>query len=223
MDIILPKEYFSWSQLRVWLENKEMYRDRYYRNIQEPGSRYLMFGSEIAHGLEHGTLVVPGLTQYAVREERCDVSIDGIKFHGYIDTFDPIKKKFREFKTGIRKQNGAPRWTEEEVRKHGQLDVYSLLIQEKYGEVDDECHLDWIVTRQKKIKTLFDGHELEADGRELELTGEVISFTRIIDQKQRDAMKSLIVSCANEVSHDYLAWLTSPEGIEMSKARAARN
>ncbi len=156
--LALPKPYLSYSQVRVWLENKDRYRDRYYRGIDEPGSRWLMFGSEIAKGLEDGTVKIAELPQYPVSEFQIKTPVDGVPFYAYVDTYDPARFKFREYKTGIHQRGGAPRWTLKAVREHMQLDVYSLLIQIKEGQVDDECHLDWIVTRNKTRLVEFDGH-----------------------------------------------------------------
>lgn len=206
--LTLPKPYLSWSQVRVWLEDKEAYRRRYYYKEEEPGSRYMMFGSEIAKGLEAGTIQIPNLPQYPVREQQIKVDVDGVPFYGYIDQFDPERLKFREIKTGIMRPNGKPRWTQADVQKHGQLDVYSLLVQLKYGAVDDECHLDWIVTRGKtKCITDFDGNELCAVSNELELSGDVFSFARVITQNERDRARMVIRSVANEISGDYRAYL----------------
>lgn len=206
-ELNLPKEYFSYSQLRTWLDNKEQYRDRYYRGIESPGSKYLLFGSEIAKGLEDGTIKVPGLILYPVKEEQIKLEVDGVPFHGYLDQFWPERFKFRETKTGVRKPGGAPRWTQRDVDRHIQLDIYSMLIQLKYGSVDDECHLDWLHTKQKKSYIEFAGHQLEADSQEMELTGEVTSFTRVITQNDRDRMRFLIRSAALEISKDFTQWL----------------
>lgn len=203
----LPKRYLSYSQLRTWLEDKDQYRARYYLGLEQPGSRYLLFGSEIAKGLEEKTIVIPALVQYPVQEEQIQLDIDGVPVFGYVDQFDPEKRKFREIKTGIRKSNGSPRWTQDLVDKHMQLDVYSLLIEAKYGSVDPECHLDWVVTRNKKKYVEFDGQMLESESSELEITGEVVSFPRTISKTERERMRFLIKSVAQEISDDYQAFL----------------
>lgn len=204
----LPKPYLSYSQVRLWLEDKEKYRDRYYRRISEPGNRWLMFGSEIAKGLETGEIQIPGLIQYPVSEHQIKLDVEGVPFYAYIDSYDPKRRKFREYKTGMPKAGGLPRWTQKEVDNHMQLDVYSLLIQLSEGSVDDECHLDWIVTQNKKKTVMFNGMELEGDAAGIELAGDVVSFARIITQQQRDRIKFLIRSVADEISRDYSEYLT---------------
>lgn len=202
-----PKKYISWSQLRTWLEDKDRYRDRYYRGIDMHSSKELLFGSEVAKGLENGSINVPGLIVYPVSEEQIKVDIEGVPFFGYIDMFDPKRLKFREIKTGKLKPNGGMRWTQKDVDNHGQLDVYSLLIQEKYGNVDEECHLDWLVTRNKVVTLEFDGHVLEADSKEVEMTGEVVTYRRVISQTERNRTRLLIATVAREIEIDYARYL----------------
>lgn len=212
----LPKAYLSYSQMRVWLDDKDQYRARYYLGQEQKGSRYLLFGSEMAKGLEDGTIKVPDLVQYEVQEEQVKLDVEGVPFYAYIDQFSPDRKKFREIKTGIRRKDGSPRWTQDLVNKHMQLDVYSALIEEKYGSVDDECHLDWIITRNKAKEIEFGGHTLVSESAELEITGEVVSFPRIISDTERKRIKFLIRSVAEEISNDYSEYLrfrpaTSPD------------
>ncbi len=207
--LTLPKQYLSYSQIRLWLDNKEQYRDIYYRGIKQPGSKFLLFGSEIAKGLENKTIILPALTQYPVQEYQCKFDVDGVPFFGYVDQYDPDRFKFREIKTGSTRPDGKPRWTNDLVNKHLQLDIYSLLIWLKNGKVDDECHLDWIKTRAKKVCiTDFTGEEsCSESNNEMELTGEVESFSRIITQTERDRARFLIRSVAEEISADYSAYL----------------
>ncbi len=208
MELKLPKPYLSYSQMRVWLEDKEAYRRRYYYKEDEPGSKYMLFGSEIAKGLEDGSIVIPGLITYPVQEYQCKIEVDGVPFYAYVDQYDPARHKFREIKTGTMRPNGKDRWTQKDVDNHMQLDVYSLLIQMKDGEVDDVCHLDWVKTRPK-IKYMTDafGNVLESASNEIELSGEVASFERTITQIERDRMRILIRSVAEEIARDYKAYL----------------
>ncbi len=206
-ELCLPKKYLSYSQMRLWLEDKNKYRDKYYRDIMEKGGKEMWFGSEVAKGLEDKTLVVPGLILYPEPEHRINYDIDGVPVTAYIDQYDPGMHRFRETKTGRLRPNGAPRWTQIEVDNHMQLDVYSLMIQVAHGWVEDECWLDWLHTRPKMNRMEFDGHVLESEGRGMELTGEVTSFKRVIQQKERDRMRAIIVSIAQEISSDYKEYL----------------
>ncbi len=190
----LPKAYLSYSQMRLWLENKDQYRDRYYRNLDDRKTAALMFGSEIAKAMEEGTVSIPNLPQLPVKEYKINVDIDDeIPFFAYLDQFDPAKHKFRESKTGQMTRTGGPRWTQDLVNNHMQLDVYSLLIETKDKWVDDECHLDWLVVRHKIKEIEFDGNVLKSESNELELTGDVFSFRRVITRTERDRIRADIL------------------------------
>lgn len=221
----LPKPYLSWSQIRVWQEDRQAYRDRYYRGLTERTNRYMMFGSEIAKSLEDGKLDMPGLEQYPVKEYQLNVLVDGIPVFGYADQYDPERVKFREIKTGMPRPDGSPRWTDKEVAGHGQLDLYSLLLQIKHGRVDEECHLDWLHTRNK-VKTITDafGNVLESKSRQLELTGEVTSFARVITQEDRDRMRETVKRVAREISEDYALFLeaTASSGQASSEPQSSQ-
>lgn len=212
----LPKRYLSYSQMKLWLDNKEAYRRRYYDGVEEPKSPELMFGSEMAKGLEDGTIAVPGLVRYPVAEWRYSGDIGGVPFAAYLDTFWPDRHKFREYKTG------KVAWTQKKVEEHMQLDVYSLVVQEATGDVDDECHLDWIVTRNKAGTMMFDGHELTGDARGVEVTGELVTFSRVVTALQRDRMREVIRSVANEIGEDYRRYLAlNPSSMPDSSSRSS--
>ncbi len=209
--IKLPKPYISYSQIRLWLDNKDFYRDRYYANKDDRKTTALMFGSEIAKGLEEKTIIIPDLVLLPVQEFKINIEIEDIPVFAYLDQYDPDRKKFREIKTGQMKVDGSPRWNQNAVNQHFQLDMYSLLIEESQGCVDDETHLDWLHVRHKIKEIEFDGMILKSDSNELELTGEVTSFRRVIVKTERDRMRILLKTVAHEISNDYQAWLKYQE------------
>lgn len=201
-----PKKYLSYSQIRLWLDDKEKYRARYYRGETDAGSKALLFGSEISKMLEDGTFVLPAGLQYPEREYEIVVDIDGVPMLMWLDTFDPTKLKFREYKTGSLKTDGKDRWNDKAVKDHFQLDVYSLGIQVKHGSVDDECHLDWLEVKNKIKYMDFAGMKLESKSNDLELSGRIESFTRVITQNERDRARAVIVSVAKEIEADFKSY-----------------
>ncbi len=214
-----PKKYLSYSQMRLWLEDKAKYRDRYYRGIEDRGSKELFFGSEVAKGLEDKTIVVPGLELYPEPEHSIKADVDWVPFNAYIDQYWPERHKFRETKTGRMKRDGSARWTQKAVDEHMQLDVYSLMIQVKHGWVDEECHLDWLHTRPKTDCMEWNGHQVCQEGRGMELTGEVTTFRRVITQTERDRVRGLILSVAREISEDYRRFLTYVPPIDLAAVK----
>lgn len=207
----------------LWLHDKPKYRARYYRGEKDAGSKALLFGSEISKKLEDGSFVLPPGLQYEVPEHEIKIDVDGVPFYAYLDTFSPPRFKFREYKTGQLKSDRSDRWDQRTVNGHLQLPIYSLLIQLKHGSVDEECHLDWLEVRRKIKKIVFNGQELSSVSNDLELTGRIESFRRVITQKERDMTRALIVSVAMEISADYTMYLSAlsnvvrPEAVQALK------
>lgn len=168
-----------------------------------PQTAEIVFGRKIADELENEIIDRPHLARiprYSEPEHQIDCSIDGVPFRGFIDSYEPDTHQFLEYKTG---RNA---WTDKKVLKHLQLPIYSLLIEHEHGHVADKCHLVWIETRFI-TKTLQMGeHTLEAQTRELELTGMFEMFERVITKEEREETKKLIIKVAEEISEDYTSY-----------------
>lgn len=198
----LPKPYLSYSQMRLWLEDKAKYRVKYYDAQEDRSSPELDFGKKVAEGLEDGSIVIPGLPLYPVPEWAFKGDVNGVPFAAYVDQYWPEKRKFRETKTGKHP------WTQARVDGHMQLDIYSTCIEESEGSVDEECHLDWLVTRNAQATVEFDGHVLAGFSHRIEMTGEVVSFARVITKNERDRIRFLVRSVAEEITSDYIRYLS---------------
>lgn len=127
--------------------------------------------------------------------------------YGIIDSFGATRRSFLDYKSGIRKEDGSPRWTQIEVEKLGQLPFYATLIKEKYGKVHPICKLVWLETRWKKKE----GGEsvkikLVNDKDSLELTGYHEVFKREIYPKEIKETKEWIQINAELISKDYIDW-----------------
>lgn len=208
--MILPKPHLSFSQIQLWLSSKETYRKKYYADVpptwgQTPA---MAFGNTVTEAMERGEEWVKFIPRYSTFEynpsdEPSDpnvktLSIQGVPVMAFIDSMNLDTCQFAEQKTGV-----TP-WTQNKVNKHFQLDIYSLLIQKEFGDVQDECFLIWVKTEKVKKKRIFDGHELE--GREIiQLTGEYKMFPRVITQFDRDEMEKTIVKVGREIEEDYKA------------------
>lgn len=204
----LPKKYLSYSQLNTWLKNKEVYRDKYYRGEKQHENPEMVFGKQIAKMLEdHEAIkihpVLSKVPHYSVSEHGIKTEIDAIPVMGYIDSFDPKTKSFIEYKSGHLTRNGNFPWSQVSVRKHEQLPFYSLLIEQTEGYVNRVCHLIWLETVFKKKTIDFDGHILTSPSRDLELTGRIETFKRIITKWERKRMRDLISKVAWEISEDF--------------------
>lgn len=197
----LPRPYLSYSSIIIWLKNKEEYRRRYYYTDSKPfESIYTRFGKYIAELLEKDDESVKFIPRYSHPEFKIDFNIDGVPIKAFIDSFDPETFSFYEYKTSI-KDN----WNDKTVEEHMQLPFYSLLIKEIYGHVNNECKLFALKTRFKDNVIVFQGHKLEGK-KQLELTGEIKEFKRIITDEERKNIRLIITTVAKEISDDYTDW-----------------
>lgn len=199
----LPKEHFSYSQMSLWLRNKDQYRARYYMDGAPFENKETIFGKRVARLLETGekdALLDPVLALVPrgdVMEHRIAISVGGVPFLGFMDSFKTDTCSIFEFKTG------KDAWDTVRVHKHDQLTVYSLLAKLAHKKVDPIVTLVWLETRYKPATFSIGSRVLEGDGDELEFTGKIETFTRRIAQWERDAMKKMIVRVATEISEDY--------------------
>lgn len=198
MKYDLPKKYLSYSAIDCWLRNPHEYRRRYYQNTPMIMTPELHFGKKIARLLEIKHDSMGHIRQYPVMEQCINVEIEGVPIYGFIDSFDPMDCAILEYKTGV-----TP-WTEKRVAEHKQLDLYSLAVEQIYGKVQDECSLIWMQTR--KIETPQQGRITHEEAYEIEMTGKVKEFTRVIDKKARDDMRELLVEVAEAITVDYREW-----------------
>lgn len=208
MEIILPKKYLSYSQIDLWNKNKGEYRLRYYEGKKSPDTVYTFFGRETHELIDTDPKFAD--IRLPKSEHRMSVKVNGIPIVGYIDTYCPDTHNFGEYKTGVRKPDGKPRWTQYDVEMHEQLPFYSLLLQEKYGVKINSTYLVWLETEfEEEIKTI--GKVRIELGRKLKLTGHIEKFNRKIYQYDRDRVKKKIIRSAKEISKDYATWKRSQE------------
>lgn len=208
MEIILPKKYLSYSQIDLWIKNKNEYRLRYYEGKKSPDTVYTLFGRDVHEQIDTDPKFAD--IRLPKAEHKILVEVSGIPVMGYLDTYHPVTHYFGDYKTGIRKPDGKPRWTQYDVEMHEQLPFYSLLIQEKYGVKMNKSYLVWLETIFKDT-TIKKGATTINLGRELLLTGEMERFERRIYQYDRDRMKKWIIKSAKEIHNDYGEWRRSQE------------
>jgi len=205
--LTLPKKYLSFSSLSLFYKNKDEFRRRYYESIKSPDSVYSMFGREVHEKIAKEKKYAP--IRLPVAEHKIEVEVCGVPLLGYIDTIDPDDNYiFNEYKSGIRKPDGSPRWTQVDVQKHDQQPFYSMMIEEKYGVRTKTSNLVWLETAWEEDIRQLGGVTLSS-GRRLVLTGHYEVFTRRIFQYDRDRMRRWVKQGAKAISEDYSAWLAS--------------
>lgn len=203
MKYILPQDHLSYSSLDLWSRDKDAFRRRYYEGIKLPDSIFTLYGREVHQQIDTDPSFAD--IRLPVSEHRMTVSISGVPILGYIDTYDPETHAFGEYKSGTRKPNGDPRWTQVDVQKHDQLVFYSLLIKEKYGVSINRTYLVWLETEKVKESHVVGGVEIIL-GEKMKLTGFRKRFERKIYEYNRKRVKRWIISSAKEISQDYAEW-----------------
>lgn len=193
------KDYLSYSAISTWIHSPEQYRRQYFEGQPFIDSPELLFGGKIGRLLETRDPSMDHILQYSTPEQKIECVIDGVPIFGFIDSFSPERRAFLEYKTG--KQP----WDEKRVKKHLQLDIYSLCIEHLWGSVEDTCHLIWMQTEQVDIKK--EGRATHAEAYTIRLTGEVQTFERVVTKDDRYAVRELIVRVAHEIDRAYRAFL----------------
>lgn len=198
----LPRKRLSWSQLSLWLKNKDQYRQRYYMDGPAFESKETIFGREMAELFEKGEShpVLDKVPRYSSMEHKIEIDVGGVPFLGYIDSFDPKTNSIIEMKTG------KEPWDDVRVHKWDQLTTYSLLAKLAYGKVDPVVKLVWIETHYAPKLQKIGSRTIEAEGDELAFTGKIQVFERRIKEWERILMKKTILFVAQEISKDYTNW-----------------
>ena len=205
MKYVLPKPYLSYSAINTFLTNPTDFRKRYYENIQLPVTPELLFGKRIGELLEHDDSSMKHVLRYDTAEFELKFVVDGIQILGYIDTYDSVKHKVGEYKTG------KTPWTQGRVEKHLQLDIYSLGVEMITGSVDDECVLVWMET--ERVDRPKGGRVVHGQEYAIQFTGKVREFVRVITKQQREEAYNTIVRVAQDISEDYTDWLSTQEKV----------
>lgn len=162
----------------------------------------MIFGKAVHKAIEDNDTTFPNLSlhkieRYALHEHQVEVEIGGVPVKAYIDTFDLEFRMFRDYKTGL------TRWSQGKVNNWQQLPFYSMLLEHKYGTVQDLCFIDWIETEKHyEIREVM-GHTIAATKDTPRLTGVVESFSRFITIAERKAMVSYTVQTAQAISEDW--------------------
>ena len=202
-DYKLPKRALSWSAIDLWRRNPRDFRLKYYENkpLKFFAEQEMLFGKQIGELLEANDPTLSKIPRYDTPEQKCEVEIEpGLLFVGYLDSFDSKKNKILEYKTS----HNPDRWNLPTVHKHDQLVIYSVLVQLKFGKVDNTLHLIWMETAWRQVVDVEHG---QVNQLELYLTGKMKRFRRVISQKERNKMRQTIIETAREISDDYKVYL----------------
>lgn len=152
--IQIPKDYLSYSQVSLWMSDKNRYKEIYFNNndylrFSNPG---LDYGKKVATALENeketGDLLTDTamelLPKYDIQDQEIRTILktkDGyINLIGRPDSLDSKTKNFYEFKTGKFK------WTQKKAENSLQLKFYAMMIFIEYKVLPNKTSLIWIET-----------------------------------------------------------------------------
>lgn len=197
--------------MNLWRQSKDNYRKKYYSKVDEFNfsTAYTEFGKQIAEVLEVPKLrkahpVLSKIPCYSHPEYQLEFEVDGVPIKGFIDSFDPKKKRIIEYKTGIRK-DGHAAWDTLAVKKQNQTLLYSLGVEILHGEVHPVSKLVWMETCWQEVcsDVMFGNQTLNECGPKLQLTGHFEVFKRKIEPWELIWMRQEIVRIGTEISEDY--------------------
>lgn len=166
----------------------------------------MRFGDAVAKLLQSGATgpVIDKIPRFSVSEYEIDTEVNGVRVLAFIDTFDPKRIAFDEYKTGHANRKGEAPWDPVKVRKHGQLPFYAAALHALHGKVHPICHLHWMETEAKAYTEDFGGIILQGtDVRNLRLTGRIETFPRKIEKWEITLIGNQIRRVAEEISKDY--------------------
>ncbi len=201
------RDRLSYSGWSLWLRDKEQYRKKYYRNEKLPENPEMLFGKKVAEQLESNDPLLAHVPRYPEPEFEMKVEVAGVPITGYLDSFDPDIPAFLEFKTGHTNYKGDAPWDRVKVAKHEQLPFYSLLIETQFGKVQNKCSLIWLETVFKDKVQLFQGVTFGLSIQELELTGRIETFHRIIYKYERARIRKSIQDVARAITEDFNGYI----------------
>jgi len=196
----LPRKYLSYSAFSLWKSSKDQYRKRYYLNEEIFDTVQSRFGKEQHERMEENPDVKGS-------ETKIECEIEGIPILGYVDSLDPDTLKIIDFKFSHLSKSGKEPWDIVKVRKHQQFPFYCLIVKTIHGKYNEEVELHWHETKFKDNTIEFDGHILTSDKKhEMDVTGRVEVFKRIVQEYELDNIKAEIIKVAREISEDYTLW-----------------
>lgn len=211
-DFYLRKEWrpdaISYSLADMWYRNPAGFRAKYYWGKPSYSNPAFEYGSIISDMIKNDpeNPLLNNVIKYPMRDEEYWTDISGVPFVFHPDTFHPDTFSFREYKTTTFdiKHNKLP-WDDKKVKRHIQLDCYSLGIETLFGKVNNVCHLDCLI-KEKKQLTDQEKSLSAMTGKEPPpalFTGQVITFERNITDLERYRAKEWLLQAFYEIKNDY--------------------
>lgn len=138
----------SWSQISSFNYNKDQWYKRYFLGEETKKSIQMEFGTLLGESFANGTPLVKDIIMYPEMEYKLRAKVGNIWLVGYADSYDPVNKRLREYKTS----SSTKKWNQTVVddpsidKAGGQLTMYALILmlQDKVKPEELTIHLDYI-------------------------------------------------------------------------------
>lgn len=193
MDLLLPRNYLSYSAMMMWIKSPERFKKEYFEGAPKLDTKYLRFGKGMAESRQQRELQPGQFTEYEIR-----VNVCGVPVLSFIDFYDSNTHEFEDDKTGK-----IP-WTDSKVQKLDQLPFYATALKWQTGVIPKRCYINWLET----IEGVGDDSDFwESVEKKLTLTGKEVRFMRELDPREIDRMEKLIINTATQISNEYKKWL----------------
>lgn len=204
--LLLPRGYLSWSAFYCWKTNPKRFVQEYFEKSSKLDTKYLRFGKGIAKMIEDGLHkeILPDLPLYKVHEHEIRAEVRGVPILSFLDGDNNDEEEFGEYKTGKRGKDGKPPWNRAKVQKHDQLTFYAVGKRAETGRMPKRCFLHWIETEENAIDENDFWSKVD---KKLAVTGIIVTFERVFDERELDRMETEIVKVALQISAAYKAWI----------------
>jgi hypothetical protein len=191
--------YLSYSQISLFLKDKDEYRKQYI--IREPfvGNKYIDFGVKVGKALQENDFskfnekesdILKKVTRLDIFERKTILRYDNFYVIGFIDTIDNKLTRIIDYKTGGKKKE-----FEYQKDNYNQLCYYALSIRQETGITPYFASVEFI----RRESNLYQDQHLKV------AIEEPIKIECDISEKRLKKVYWETIKIANEISEFYLS------------------
>lgn len=188
----------SWSQLQSFHYNPDDWYASYVLGERQAPNSLMLAGSRIGDAIGTPDSPIEELSDIGVKEYTVKATIDGIPIVGHLDGWDSTALTLSENKCSDKKG----RWTQGKADKHGQIDMYLILLREQDG-VDPES-----------VTSLLNFIHLKQTGVDYAPSGQWRQFTTKRTREQLDCfiedMKQTVELMERYIENQRILGITTP-------------
>jgi len=190
--------FLSYSQISLFLKDKEEYKNRYI--IREPfkSNAYIDFGLKVDDALVKNDFslftksevnTLSKVTRLDLFQKKIIINFEGFYIIGFIDSCSNDFKELIDYKTG-----GKNKENEYKKDEYNQLNYYAIGIHQEVGYYPDKLSVEFI----RREGNLYRGERLKVSNEE------PIKIDFKVDQKYLVELYNETINIANEIETFYL-------------------